>query len=173
MGEGDVLHRVDAAAAMLVVLVGYGGGAQAAVDRRSDRLVRAGSGDPDQPLSGDRTHVPGDGSTASSASAETKKACVAVVMPTYNAAKTLERLLGSLLSGRPPRGRHADLRIRRQPLPHGCRETCLRAAPVRMAYQATNALWFSINWPMVGAALAPVASSSVSRPTFGIPRARL
>jgi hypothetical protein len=41
-----------------------------------------------------------------------------------------------------------------------------------VSYQATNALWFSINWLIVGGALALVASSSVSRPTLGIPRLR-
>lgn len=41
-----------------------------------------------------------------------------------------------------------------------------------VSYQATNALWFSINWLIVGAALALVASSSGSRPTLGIPRLR-
>ena len=42
-----------------------------------------------------------------------------------------------------------------------------------VSYQATNALWFSINWLIVGAALALVASSSGPRPTLRLPRLRL
>ena len=41
-----------------------------------------------------------------------------------------------------------------------------------VSYQATNALWFSINWLIVGAALALVASSSGARPTLRMPRLR-
>jgi glycosyltransferase involved in cell wall biosynthesis len=95
----------------------------------------------------------------------------ALVEPILEGEKDL--MLGSLLSGRSPRGRHADLGIRLQPLSHDRREPCLRAAPVRMSYQASNALWFSINWLIVGAALALVASSSVSRRTLRIPGGRL
>lgn len=42
-----------------------------------------------------------------------------------------------------------------------------------VSYQATNALWFSINWLIVGAPLALVVSSPVSRPAPRIPRVRL
>ena len=38
-----------------------------------------------------------------------------------------------------------------------------------VSYQVTNALWFSINWLVIGAALALVASSRVSRPPLGTP----
>ena len=41
-----------------------------------------------------------------------------------------------------------------------------------VSYQATNALWFSINWLLVGAALALVASSPVPIPALRIPRRR-
>jgi hypothetical protein len=38
-----------------------------------------------------------------------------------------------------------------------------------VSYQVTNALWFSINWLIVGAALALVASSSASKPATEAP----
>jgi energy-coupling factor transporter transmembrane protein EcfT len=41
-----------------------------------------------------------------------------------------------------------------------------------VSYQVTNALWFSINWLVIGAALALVASSRVARPPLGTPPTR-